>query len=170
MLIELVGTVFAGLGGAGVVLWLRLLTSSRLPKWMIPVAAGVAMLAFQIVNEYNWYPSQLANLPDGVEVVSQVEVRSWWRPWTWMVPQTSRLIIADFAGAEQNQINPALHKVNLYALARRQSIVHMITVVHCESRARADYHTALDTPRPGDTLSSEWIALADDDRLLKVCP
>ena len=43
MFLELLAVIFAGFAGAGAMLLLTRVT--RLPKWLIPVGAGAAMLA-----------------------------------------------------------------------------------------------------------------------------
>lgn len=170
MATELIATVFAGLGGVGVLLWMRMMTFNRIPTWCIPAAAGIAMMAFQVLNEYNWYAHQQSLLPADVEVVTHVEHTSWWRPWSWFVPQTFRFIAADFGNAERNQINEELYRIDLYVVERRGPTMRMTTVIHCASAARADYSAELVIPAPGEELSGEWFALDDSDRLLRVCP
>jgi hypothetical protein len=170
MATELIATVFAGLGGVGVLLWMRMMTFNRIPTWCIPAAAGIAMMAFQVLNEYNWYAHQQSLLPADVEVVTHVEHTSWWRPWSWFVPQTFRFIAADFGNAERNQINEELYRIDLYVVERRGPTMRMTTVIHCASAARADYSAGLVIPAPGEELSGEWFALDDSDRLLRVCP
>lgn len=170
MFIELITTIFAGLGGVGIILWLRLMTVNRIPKWCIPAAAGLTMLGYQIVTEYGWFSHQRALLSNDVEVVSHVENGSWWRPWSLFVPQTLRFIAADFGNAEKNQLDSQLFKVDLYVVERRQPTIRMITVIHCSLGARADYSLDLNIPLSREELSPEWFPLSGDDRLLLVCP
>jgi len=73
---ELIATVFAGLGGAGIALLLRKLTKQSTPKWLVPVFAGGAMLGFQIQGEYDWYDHQASLLPEGVVVVKRSAMAS----------------------------------------------------------------------------------------------
>jgi hypothetical protein len=56
MIWELLATIFAGLGAAGLVMAFRAIFK-KLPKWLIPAGAGLGMLFFQVYNEYSWYPS-----------------------------------------------------------------------------------------------------------------
>ena len=50
-----VATIFSGLGAAGIALGIRALTRKKAPKWIIPVFAGVGMLAYLVHGEYNWF-------------------------------------------------------------------------------------------------------------------
>ncbi|MEL7115964.1 MAG: hypothetical protein AAGP08_10295, partial [Pseudomonadota bacterium] len=72
MFIELIATFVAGLGAAGLVLVINMLTKGRLPKWVMPVAAGAAMIGVAISNEYTWGARTADGLPDGLVVVEEV--------------------------------------------------------------------------------------------------
>jgi len=97
MIWELVATVFAGLGGAGIALLIRKLSKQAAPKWLVPAFAGLCMLGFQVQGEYDWYDHQTGLLPTGVVVVKAVEEKAIWRPWSYVFPQTTRFIAADVA-------------------------------------------------------------------------
>jgi hypothetical protein len=103
MIWNLVATVFAGLGGAGIALILRMLSRKKLPKWIIPVCAGIGMLAYQIYIEYTWFDFKRSQLPAGAEVVSSETDSMIWRPWTYLKPMTVR-----FAVLDRNSINERL--------------------------------------------------------------
>jgi hypothetical protein len=105
---ELIATVFAGIGGAGIALLLRKLTKQAAPKWLVPVFAGGAMLGFQIQGEYEWYDHQASLLPEGVVVVKTVQEEAPWRPWSYVFPQTMRFIAADVANSAKKQNRPKL--------------------------------------------------------------
>ena len=100
---ELIATIFAGIGGAGIALMLRKLTKKTAPKWLVPVFAGAAMLGFQIQGEYDWYHHQASLLPEGVVVVKTVQEEAPWRPWSYVFPQTLRFIAADVANSAKTK-------------------------------------------------------------------
>ena len=119
MLWELIATVFAGLGAAGIALLLRKLSKNRAPRWLIPVFAGAAMLGFQIQSEYSWYQHTASRLPAGVVVIKKIEQQTALRPWSYLYPQTLRFIAADVNNASQNQLNNQIMLVDLYFFQRR---------------------------------------------------
>lgn len=165
---ELIATLSAGLGAAGIALLLRAITFKKLPNWIIPVFAGAGMLGFQIYSEYNWFSHQRSLLPAGVEVVRTAQESSGWRPWSYLYPQTMRFIAADIKNASVNQRYSALILVDLYFFERRMSARRVPQVVHCEAAARADFTEDLVIPAPGSPLSSGWHKLAADDQLLRL--
>ena len=166
MLWELIATVFAGLGAAGIALLLRKISRNSAPRWLIPAFAGAAMLGFQIHSEYSWFDHQRSRLPDGVIVVKTVEQKAAWRPWSYLYPQTLRFIAADVANASANTLNPQLKLVDLYFFERRASARRVPQVVHCQQQAQADFSASLDMPTADSPLSSQWKKLASDDALL----
>ncbi|GHG66801.1 hypothetical protein GCM10010919_14940 [Alishewanella longhuensis] len=165
---ELIATLSAGLGAAGIALLLRALTLKKLPNWIIPVFAGAGMLGFQIYSEYNWFNHQRSLLPQGVEVVRTAKESSGWRPWSYLYPQTMRFIAADVRNAAANQQNSALVLVDLYFFERRMSARRVPQVIHCQQQARADFTAELVIPPPGATITSGWHKLAADDQLLQL--
>ncbi|MCC5824682.1 hypothetical protein [Alkalimonas sp.] len=166
---ELVATVFAGLGAAGLALSARWISRGRLARWWIPVSAGVGMIAFQIYSEYTWFDHQKSLLPAGVEVVRSSEQTAFWRPWSYVFPQTLRFVAADFNRADVNQINPELVRLPLYFFERRMSAIAVTTIIHCGQLARADEHAQLQLPAPGEQVANDWYRLEPTDPLLRAC-
>ena len=80
MFLELIATFFAGVGAAGLVLLINMITRGRLPKWSMPVAAGLAMIALTVSNEYTWGTRTAEGLPTGVEVIDTVTTTKWYQP------------------------------------------------------------------------------------------
>lgn len=170
MLWELIATVVAGIGAAGIALALRKLTKGAMPMWLIPAVAGAAMLGFQVYSEYSWFDHQAGLLPKGVVVVRKVEQQAVWRPWSYLYPQTLRFIAADVANAASNQINPEIKLVDLYFFERRSAAKRVTQVLHCAQHARADFSQALQIPAQGESLNSDWQQLDSTDPLfLAVC-
>lgn len=163
---ELLATVFAGLGAAGIALFLRLATAKRVPAWTIPVFAGTGMLAFQVYSEYTWFSHQKSLLPETVQVVKAVEQTSPWRPWTLVFPQTVRFIAIEVGEGAANQLNPDLVLANVYLFERRYAARRLHQVFHCQENARADFSSELQVPMPGEVLSPQWRTLESDDPLL----
>ncbi|MEM8759622.1 MAG: hypothetical protein AAGE83_04750 [Pseudomonadota bacterium] len=106
MFLELLATVVAGFACAGVVMLANAVSGRRLPRWLTPVAAGVGMLGMTISNEYSWFDRTAARLPEGVEVATTVEERSWLRPWTRIHPYTKRFVAVDRLNARTNDNLP----------------------------------------------------------------
>ena len=59
MVFELIATIVAGFAGAGVALLLNKIFGGRLPRWIMPVAAGAAMLA---TTRRHWHKVLLLNM------------------------------------------------------------------------------------------------------------
>jgi hypothetical protein len=96
MFYELIGVVFAGVAAGGVASLLRR-PVRVLPGWLVPLAAGGAMLLTAISLEYSWFGRTIAGLPEGVEVALTNESRAPWRPWTYVAPYTDRFVAVDRA-------------------------------------------------------------------------
>jgi hypothetical protein len=138
MLFELIATVVAGFAGAGVALLLNKLVRGRLPRWVVPVAAGCAMIATTIANEYGWYGRTVDSLPDGLEVATTVENKAFFRPWTHVYPFVTRFLAVDVAAIRTNDALPGQRIVDVYAFGRWAAPQKQSVVVDCAGGRRAD--------------------------------
>ncbi|MGB1033797.1 MAG: hypothetical protein ACPG7W_06685 [Paracoccaceae bacterium] len=138
MFLELIATIFAGIAGAGIVLALNKLAGGRLPRWLAPVMAGAAMLAATISNEYSWYSRTSAALPDGIVVAQTVPSQALYRPWTYVVPYTSRFMAVDVGGARQNAQDSNLLMADVYLYGRWKPLQSVQVMVNCTTGQRAD--------------------------------
>ncbi|TLF50466.1 hypothetical protein FEI13_09875 [Halomonas urmiana] len=137
MIWHLIAAVFAGLGAAGVGLILRLASGKRLPRWIVPVCAGLGMLAYQIHHEYSWFEHKRQQLPDTAEVIDVEESQVFWRPWTFLFPMTTAFTIV-----EQDQL--AVSRANgerlveflLYRFEKEyvDQVSHQAWLMNCATR------------------------------------
>ncbi|MCR8549636.1 hypothetical protein M4578_17535 [Salipiger sp. P9] len=163
MFLELIAVFVAGFAGAGAVLLLNKLTGGRLPRWMMPVGAGLAMLATTISSEYSWYERTRAALPEGMTVASVHEARAFYRPWTYALPMVDRFIAVDRANRRANSDTEGLYLADLYFFARWQPVQSVEMMVDCAGHRRAD-------PAGGDGGAPVWRAAgADDPIVAAVC-
>ncbi len=75
MFLELIATIVAGIAAAGLMMVITRASGGRLPKWLTPVAAGAAMIAATIANEYGWYGRTADNLPEDFVIVEPLKAR-----------------------------------------------------------------------------------------------
>ncbi|GAA0688856.1 hypothetical protein GCM10009104_13920 [Marinobacterium maritimum] len=95
MIWNLIATLVAGLGAAGIALILRSLSRKKLPKWIVPAFAGLGMLSYQIYTEYTWYDFKREQLPANAEVLDVRTDSMIWRPWTYLYPMTVGFSVVD---------------------------------------------------------------------------
>lgn len=73
---------------AGIAQYVRLLTAKKLPKWIVPAAAGLGILGYQLYMEYSWFERTQALLPAGAVVTEVRQTPAFWRPWTFVFPMS----------------------------------------------------------------------------------
>lgn len=170
MFLELIATFAAGAGAAGVVLVLNMVTKGRLPRWVMPVAAGAAMIGVAIANEVSWGSRTIAALPEGVVVVEEIRETAWYRPWSYIVPPTVRIVALDTRSIRVNPGASEVVLVDLYLFARWRPSARIPQLVDCLAGARAGVTEAsLADPsnadwRPaGDSLTEQACKEKTDD-------
>ncbi|TRD15395.1 hypothetical protein [Palleronia caenipelagi] len=161
MFLELIATIFAGLGAAGVAMALNKFTGGRLPRWIAPVAAGAAMLGVTIWSEMTWAERITDGLPSGVVVAQEVSETAFYRPWTYIWPQTTRLVAVDVVTAKRNEAAPETRLVDLYLFGRWKPTSRVPQLIDCTTGQRADVTDAtLANPR-----AAGWRAIDETSEL-----
>ncbi|TFH88641.1 hypothetical protein EQG41_02070 [Billgrantia azerbaijanica] len=137
MIWHLIAAVFAGLGAAGVGLLLRTLSAKRLPRWIVPVFAGLGMLGYQIQHEYTWFAHKSAQLPDSARVVDTEQSAAFWRPWTYLVPLTTAFTVIDEESLVRSRADDQrLVEFILYRFDREyvERLSHQAYLMNCTTR------------------------------------
>ncbi|PWE33868.1 hypothetical protein DDZ14_04205 [Maritimibacter sp. 55A14] len=163
---ELIAAIFAGLGAAGVAMLLRRLSRGSLPGWLVPVAAGAAMIGYAVWSEYSWYPRTVAGLPDGMEVISVNENRALYRPWTYLKPMIDRAAFADVAGRRSNDAVPGQYIVDVLLLGRWSAGRAVPVAVDCQAGRRALLARGASFGPEGRIETDHWEEVLKDDPLL----
>ena len=170
MFLELIATFFFGFATAGVVMILNKISGGRLPKPLIPIAAGAAMIGFTIWNEYNWYPQTLEKLPEGVEVVVENKKSTFYQPWSHVKPYVNRFMVVDMTNAKRNEKFPDQVIVDLLFLERWVPSRSVPVAIDCAASMSANLADGMEFDDSGALTGVEWVSLeADDPLLVRVC-
>jgi hypothetical protein len=165
MLIDMVATVTAGVGLAGIVLLLRKVLGDRMPAWAMPAAIGLGMISYATWSEYSWLGRTTAALPQGVTVIAAPQDRSILRPWTLAFPVSTRFMALDGTVLKTSVDNPAIRQAELMFVERWQGTRRVPIGFDCAKGAQADL-TDGTTIAPDGTLSAgDWVAAAPGDPL-----
>ena len=168
MIWELLATLIAGVGAAGIALLLKKVSPTLFPRYLVPAFAGIGMLTFQVHGEYSWYAHQQSLLPKGVEVVRTIEGTSWWRPWSFLVPHTLQFVALDTNQLAAHEQNSELQLIDLYFFAYREPARMLKQVIHCQQQKRILYSDTLVLPKAGEPLNDQWQPLSSDDPVLRL--
>ncbi|MCB4824978.1 hypothetical protein [Roseicella aerolata] len=170
MLFQLLGTVVLGVAAAGVLLVAYRTLGRRAPRWILPVAAGAAMLGFHIWSEYTWFRRTAAALPPPLTVAMAPASTSIIQPWTLVVPRVERFAAIDPRAIRWNERAPGLRMVEVFLIARYMPTFTTLQLFDCATPRRADVprDLALD---PGDMpQGAVWVELDPADPLRRaVC-
>ena len=167
MLLEFIAIIAAGFGLAGIALTANIALRRRLPQWIIPASAGAGMLLMAVWLEYSWLDRTTAGFPEGVEVASTNASRSWYRPWTYVVPLTNRLIAVDHRFERRHADAPAQVMTRVILAARWEPLRQYGAVFDCASHRRADLLDEVKLDADGRLENARWLQLAADDPVLR---
>ncbi|MDR6992210.1 hypothetical protein [Luteimonas sp. 3794] len=167
MLLEFVAIIAAGFALAGVALTLNFVVGKRLPGWVIPASAGLGMLLMAIWLEYSWLDRARSSLPDAVEIASTNEIRVWYRPWTYVVPQSNRLIAIDHRFDRRNAAMPNQVLTQVLLIGRWQPSRQFGVLFDCAGQRRADMVDQVVFEDDGTLRNARWRDLEADDPVLR---
>lgn len=107
MIWHLIAAFVVAFGCAGIALYARFITRNLLPKWIVPAAAGLGILGYQVYHEYAWFDRMQAKLQERVAGQTLVvEVRHdsmFWRPWTYALPFATGFVVLEQDTVQQAQ-------------------------------------------------------------------
>ncbi|SEQ84725.1 hypothetical protein [Thalassovita taeanensis] len=168
MFLELIATFIAGVAGAGIVMLLNKGLSGRLPRWLVPVGAGAAMIAATISNEYSWYGRTTANLPGGIVVAQTVESKAIYRPWTYAWPFVERFMAVDLASLRSNPSVPGQRIVDLLFFGRWAPVNKLPVLIDCAGQRQAQLIDGAEFDATGAVTDADWAPVAADNPAFKI--
>ncbi|WP_298919064.1 hypothetical protein [uncultured Roseobacter sp.] len=168
MFVELIATVFAGIACAGIIMLLNILAGRRLPKWIMPVAAGLGMIGMTISNEYTWFDRTADRIPDGVIIAMKVDEQGWLRPWTKIWPYTKRFVAVDTATVRKNANLPDQRLADLYFFGRWSPVNQAPMLFDCAGARSALLIDGADFAEDGTVADADWQSVPNGDPILKL--
>lgn len=170
MFLELVATFVAGLAAAGLTMVIVRSSRGRLPRWLIPVAGGAGMLAATISSEYGWFERTKGTLPPEFAVVSSVESKAFYRPWTYPFPFVDRFVAVDTASVSRNPAVPDQRLADVFFYKRWSPINKLSVLTDCIGLRRAPMTEGVTLNDDGTVTGAQWRTVGSDDSLVaKIC-
>jgi hypothetical protein len=164
MLFELIAVVLAGIAAGGTLLLLHKVAPA-LPRWLVPVVAGGAMIAAAVSLEYSWFGRTVAGLPDTLDVAMTHENSAPWRPWTYAAPYVDRFVAVDQATVRTNEAVEGQRMVDIYFFGRWSPVQRLQAVFDCEAGRRADIMPGVTVGENGAIQGATWHDTGLDDPL-----
>jgi hypothetical protein len=166
----LLTAIVAGFAGAGIGLLLRSASGKRLPKGIIPVAAGLAMLVATIGTDYGWYENTLRTMAPDLVIVSERQQQAWYQPWTYVRPWVRGFIGYSPAETVETAGGSGIYVVQLRRQERWQPQIVLPALVDCDAGARAEILPETTFSETGEPAGVTWLDVGPDDPILNaVC-
>lgn len=166
MFFELIGVIVAGAAVALIVWAITRTLKGRLPKWLIPASAGVAMLIATVSMEYGWFARTSATMPAGLVVAETIEAPSPLRPWTLVWPYVSRFVAVDRASLRTHDGQPDQRIMDLVFYGRWARTAKVPMLFDCAGLRWADIADGVDFAADGAVTGAAWLSVAADDPVL----
>lgn len=163
--------VFAiGFTVAGSILLVYRLRGLKPPRYLVPMAAGLAMLGYAVWSDYSWASRTIAELPQHVKVVKRIATPSAFKPWTYLVPEVDRFVALDTSETRRNDRLSGFVLAELILVARRDATVTTRQLFDCPKVRRADILESQEFTDEGMPVNPDWVSIDPDDELYRaVC-
>jgi len=165
MILELIAALSSGFAAFGVTMLVNTVTGRRMARWAYPVAFGAGMIAFTIWNEYTWADRSTAEGSPYL-VVETTETRVWYRPWTWVVPPVTRLIVLDRRFSRVHPDQPDLIQIRVVRLTRYIPDSGFLAVIDCAALRLAPLTAGVELLADGTLEGADWAVLPEGDPVL----
>ncbi len=167
MLYILIATFAIGIGAAGAVYIAARALRRKLPSYTMPMAAGVAMFAFTLWNDYTWYARTAAALPDSVRVARTFDYASGFQPWTLLLPRIDRYAAVDMSTARRHESAPGVLIADVLLVARFAGSNRVSHAFDCAGFRRAIISSTVTFAADGRLQGVPWHDTAEDDPLVQ---
>jgi hypothetical protein len=164
-------TVFiAGFAGAGIGFLLRSITRKKLPKGIVPICAGLTMIAATVGQEYGWYDGVRSTMPEDLVIVSTREQQAWYQPWTQVRPWVRGFLSYSPGEAIETAAGSGIFAVQLRIQERWQPQTIMPILVDCTADRWTDVTPEMTFTDTGEPEGAPWRETGPDDPIVSaVC-
>lgn len=164
MALELIGSVIAA-AVLGLMAWVFRRWVPRAPKWLVPVAAGIGLIGTTVWLEYDWFRRVGAELPPEFVVVDARATSNPLRPWTYLLPITTRFTALDGTRLARHPDQPTMRMAPVYGFARWQDPQNTLMVFDCALNRRTPVVEGMRIDAAGVLSGGEWLVLETRDEL-----
>ena len=168
MLFDFIAAAAAGFGLAGIAMLLRHLTRGLLPRWIVPLTAGVGMFGYAVWNEYTWFDRVTGAFGEGVVVVSAPSESQFYRPWTYVKPLTLRFVAWDGVNVLRSTEVPGLLQGDAVIVHRWQETQRVRMAFDCVAGRQVTLMEGASLAPDGTLTNAKWQEAAADDPLQPV--
>ena len=166
-MLHLLATFSAGICAAGAVILAYRTFGRKAPRYLPPLLAALAMIGYNVWDEYTWAGRTIAALPAHIEVVETYGDSAPWKPWTYAFPETVRFVALDTASLRRNERLPGYVLAEFILVARRSPTAAVRQLFDCRGQRQADVLPTADFEAGGLPQDRDWTPVASDDTLFK---
>jgi hypothetical protein len=164
MALELLGSLFVALT-IGLFLWALRKKFPAIPRWFVPLAAGLGMVTTTIWMEYTWFDRVSGALPPGFAVADVETGSSPLRPWTYLLPMANRFSALDTTKRARHPERAELIVAPVFGFARWQNPQNALMVFDCGGKRRVAVTEGMKIDTDGTLTGAEWQMIESTDGL-----
>ncbi|MBB4287413.1 hypothetical protein [Roseospira goensis] len=138
MFITLVVTACVAALVAGVILLGFRTVGRRPPKYVLPMAIALSILAYVTYSRYTWSDTVIGRMPESVEIIHLYRESSPLEPWTYLWPRVTHFAAIDRDAVAGHPSLPGVYLVPLILVGEGDPTVTVPHVLDCVQGRRAN--------------------------------
>lgn len=104
----------------------------ELPKFVLPLLAGITLLSYNAYMRYTWSDRTAEAFPPEVVVLKEYRHSNVFEPWTFLYPRVSHFIAADKTQTRTNEKHPDVVMGSTVMMQEHQDTTTMTVLVNCK--------------------------------------
>ncbi|WP_135076538.1 hypothetical protein [Terasakiella sp. SH-1] len=132
-----------------------------LPKFILPMLAGVTLLGFNAYMRYTWGDRTAEAFPPEVVVLKEYRHSNLFEPWTFLWPRVSHLIAADTTQTRTNANYPDVIMGSTVMMQEHQDTTEMSVLVNCKEGLVAVLPTNMVAQGQNPIETAQWTARSE---------
>lgn len=166
MILDFIAAIAMGFALMGCVMLINRLIGRRLGPWVYPASVALGMIGYTVWAEYSWAARQLESQPQ-LRVASENGERVFYRPWTYLWPQVTRMITVDVSQTRVHENQPDQVLTQLVLIGKWEPVRAVNVLFDCAAPARVDLAQSAQMAPDGSIDGVEWLPLNADDPVLR---
>lgn len=132
MIFHLLATFMIGVLAASLAFVVFRAGRGRVPRFVIPFAAGLAMIGYNVWNEVTWLDRTVGVMPKQFAVIAKGQpASSLFAPWTYVVPRIDSFRVVDKASLAPHPKRDGLVLAQMHDVARYEAVRKSSWIVDC---------------------------------------
>lgn len=166
MILDLIAALATGFALMGIAMVINRYTGRWMGGWVFPAMVALGMVGYTVWAEYTWASRQVETQPQ-LRIASTNGETVFYRPWTYLWPQVTRMITVDLSETRVHENQPDRVLTRLVLIGKWQPVRAVSVLFDCAAPARVDLAQGAQFQADGSIEDVVWLPLEAEDPVMR---